>query len=588
MQRSTIVGRSSKTVVIDAMADAQAHRASSVISNTDEMYRVLTQAAAIVREQAGIPSGPIASVALVLGSGLGKFSDRIDAKTSVHYTSIPGMPIPSVSGHAGTLFIGTVGTTRVMCFSGRVHAYEDYLSVQLQFAVRLAALCGVSSVVLTNAAGGCQTAMKHGDVMLITETISLHARSFLAETCSDARYGSFAGGDTCDNGGFRPNAVLMQHMRDTAEAVNMRLPEGVYCISTGPTYETHTEVAAGMQFVSPGVRFIDAFGMSTVPEAMAAMAMGLSFVSLSLISNLAAGIEEGELKHDDVTTVANMSGPKFEGFMHAALLNWPKMPSPGLPLHSASNCLPIAPLPITLNSDLHTKIVHALRSICSSSSVSNAVFLTSQPLSGQHPLPQCFSNAAMMGLSVTASICGDSLVLCSPLNFGVLDEEAVFFTSALCSLGVRSLLHCVACSSRCAPSSLTYAIVTQSITVASSVSGQSDFLDAAALRQLSALGECAPRPVFYFSSPGPLSPTDAEVRLMAPAGACYGNTSLAIAYAAQAAGVVVAVIACDSTSASAESSIHQFCKVSAALASDEKVGKSSADWPEGLTYVTPR
>jgi purine nucleoside phosphorylase len=368
----------------------------------------------------------------------------------------------------------------------------------------------------------------------------------------------------------------------------MRLPEGVYCISTGPTYETHTEVAAGMQFVSPGVRFIDAFGMSTVPEAMAAKAMGLSFVSLSLISNLAAGIEEGELKHDDVTSVANMSGPKFEGFMHSALLNWPQLPPPHLPLPSDSKCLSIAPQPITLDSDLHSRIVDALRHICASSSVSNAVFLTSQPLSGQHPLPQCFSKAAMMGLSVTAGICGRTLVLCSPLNFAILDEEAVLFTSALCALGVRCLLHCVDCSSRCALSAPTYAVVSQSITVGSSVSGQNDFVDVAALHQLSALGQCQPHPVFYLSTPGPLSATDAEVRLMAPAGALYGNTSLAVAYAAQAAGVVVAVIACDTTSACVDSSIEQFSKVCAALADDEKVGKSDVGWPEGLSYVTPR
>ena len=569
------------------MADAHTQSSSSLISNTDEMHRVLSQAAAIVRDKTGIPSGPVASVALVLGSGLGKFSDRIEDKISVDYTSIPGMPIPAVSGHAGKLFIGTVGSTRVMCFSGRVHAYEDYRCVQLQFAVRLAACCGVSSVVLTNAAGGCQAGMQHGDVMLITETISLHARSFLAETCADPRFGSFSGGDLCNQGAFRPHAGLMQHMRDTAKSVDMRLPEGVYCISTGPTYESHTEVAAGMQYASPGVRFIDAFGMSTVPEAMAAAAMGLSFVSLSLISNLAAGIEEGELKHDDVTTVANMSGPKFEGFMHRALLNWPQLPPPHLPAPSASKCLPIAPQSITLDCHLHSSIVDALRRISGSSSVRHVVFLISQPLSGQQLLPQCFSNAAMMGLSVSASICSDTLILCSPLNFTILDEEAVLFTSALCCVGMRSLLHCVSCSPRCAPPSV-YAVVSQSITAASSLSGQCDFIDAVALHQLTALGQCQPSAVFYFSSPGPLSPTDAEVRLMAPAGALFGNSSLALAYAAQPAGVVVAVLACDASLASADSSIFQLCKASAALVDVEHAGKTFSGWSESLSYVTPR
>jgi purine-nucleoside phosphorylase len=569
------------------MADGLAQRPSSFISNTDEMHGALTQAAAIVRQTCGIPSGPVASVALVLGSGLGKFSDRIEQKLSIDYTSIPGMPIPAVSGHAGTLVIGSIGSTRVMCFSGRVHAYEDYRCVQLQFAVRLAALCGVASVVLTNAAGGCQSGMQHGDVMLITETISLHARSFLAETCADPRFGSFSGGDVRDQGAFRPHAGLMQHMRDTANAVDMRLPEGVYCISTGPTYETHTEVAAGMQYVSPGVRFIDAFGMSTVPEAMAASAMGLSFVSLSLISNLAAGIEEGELKHDDVTTVANMSGPKFEGFMHRALLNWPQLPPPHLPAHSASKCLTIAPQPITLDIHLHSSIVDTLRRIAGSSSMRNAVFLISQPLGGQQPLPQCFSNAAMMGLSVSASMCADTLILCSPLNFAILDEEAVLFVSALCCVGMQSMLHCVECSSRCSPPS-SYAVVSQSITAASSLSGQSNFTDTADLHQITALGECQPNPAFYFSTPGPLSPTDAEVRLMAPVGALFGNSSLALAYAAQQAGVIVAVIACDATLATADNSIHQLCKASASLVDVEHARKSFGSWIDGLSYVTPR
>lgn len=568
------------------MADGHAQRSLSFISNTDEMHGALTQAAAIVRQTSDILSGPVASVALVLGSGLGKFSDRIEHKLSIDYTSIPGMPIPAVSGHAGKLVIGSIGSTRVMCFSGRVHAYEDYRCVQLQFAVRLAALCGVSSVVLTNAAGGCQAGMQHGDVMLITETISLHARSFLAETCADPRFGSFSRGEVCEQGAFRPHAGLMQHMRDTAKAVDMRLPEGVYCISTGPTYETHTEVAAGMQYVSPGVRFIDAFGMSTVPEAMAASAMGLSFVSLSLISNLAAGIEEGELKHDDVTTVANMSGPKFEAFMHSALLNWPSLPPPQLPPPSASKCLPIAPQPIMLDSHLHASIVGTLRHISGSSSLRSAVLLISQPLVGQQPLPQCFSNAAMMGLSVSASMCADTLILCSPLNFAILDEEAVLFISALCCVGVQSVLHCVDCSSRCSPSA-TYAVVSQSITAASSLSGQSDFVDTAVLHQLTALGECQPHPAFYFSSPGPLSPTDAEVRLMAPAGALFGNASLALAYAAQQAGVVVAVVACDANRARLDSSIPQLCKASAALIGVGHSGKTLAGWTEGVSYVTP-
>ena len=109
------------------------------------------------------------------------------------------------------------------------------------------------------------------------------------------------------------------------------------------------------------------------------------------------------------------------------------------------------------------------------------------------------------------------------------------------------------------------------------------------LQQLAALGKCQPSSVFYFSSPGPLSPTDAEVRLMAPASACYGNTSLALAYAAQGAGVVVAVIACDAISAVTESSIEQMCRASSALADAEKVRrKPFVVWPEGLSFVTPR
>lgn len=114
-------------------------------------------------------------------------------------------------------------------------------------------------------------------------------------------------------------------------------------------------------------------------------------------------------------------------------------------------------------------------------------------------------------------------------------------------------------------------------------------MDAAALHQLTALGECLPHPVFYLSVPGPLSPTDAELRLMAPAGAYYGNSSLALAYAAQQAGIIIAVIACDPKVASADCSLQQMCKAAASLGDVDTDRKMPiVGWNEGLSYVTPR
>lgn len=239
---------------------------------------------------------PVPDVAIVLGSGLGAFADALTSSTTVPYAEIPHWPPSGVVGHAGTLVAGTLQGRRVLALSGRVHFYEGHDLSTVTFATRVMGRLGVRVLVLTNAAGGINTAFESGVLMLITDHINLQGTNPLIGQ-NDDRFGRRFP-DMSDVYSKR----LQRLAAAVASARGIRLERGIYVAVTGPSYETPAEIRA---FRILGA---DAVGMSTVPEAIVARHMGIEVLGLSCISNMAAGILPRPLTEEEVIeTTAKVS-----------------------------------------------------------------------------------------------------------------------------------------------------------------------------------------------------------------------------------------------------------------------------------------
>ncbi|HEY8418319.1 MAG TPA: purine-nucleoside phosphorylase [Limnochordales bacterium] len=248
-----------------------------------ELERVRKAAAHLAQRVAVRPR-----VGLILGSGLGLLADQIEGAVSFPYAEIPHFPSSTVPGHRGRLVAGRLAGTPVWAMQGRVHFYEGYSMADVVRPVRVLRELGVTTLIVTNAAGGLNPAFTPGDLMLIADHINLFGTNPLIGPNEEA---------------FGPRFPDMTNaydpeLRGLARAVageeGLQLQEGVYLGLSGPTYETPAEIRA---FRTLGA---DAVGMSTVPEVIAARHMGMRVLGISCITNLAAGISPRPLSHDEV------------------------------------------------------------------------------------------------------------------------------------------------------------------------------------------------------------------------------------------------------------------------------------------------
>lgn len=238
-------------------------------------------------------------VALVLGSGLGGFAENIKIETEISYSDIPGFPVSTVPGHAGKFIFGYLGDKKIVCMKGRIHFYEGYNISDVVLPARLMKMLGAKILFLTNAAGGLGEGFGAGDLMLITDHISIFAPNPLI-------------GPNLDELGPRfpdMSNVYKKDLQDVIRAVakenGIDLKEGVYCQCTGPSFESPAEIR---MLAKLGV---SAVGMSTVNEAIAANHMGMRICGVSCISNLAAGISGEPLSHEEVQEAADKAAPLF-------------------------------------------------------------------------------------------------------------------------------------------------------------------------------------------------------------------------------------------------------------------------------------
>ncbi|MFZ5965820.1 MAG: purine-nucleoside phosphorylase [Bacillota bacterium] len=259
------------------------------------MIDKIIQAAEYIQEK--VSNKP--EIGLILGSGLGMLADEIMDAITIDYHDIPNFPISTVKGHAGRLVIGKLEGKNVIAMQGRFHYYEGYGMTDVTFPVRVMKQLGVELLVVTNAAGGVNQTFKPGDLMIIKDHINWAFDNPLIGP-NDERLGPRFP-DTSQI--YDKTYIDMIHRVGKEEDIH--LVEGVYMMLTGPTYETPAEIKMA--------RFLgaDAVGMSTVPEVLVAAHSGMKVIGVSCITNMAAGILDQPLNHQEVIETAELVRTSF-------------------------------------------------------------------------------------------------------------------------------------------------------------------------------------------------------------------------------------------------------------------------------------
>lgn len=249
-------------------------------------------------------------IAVILGSGLGPLADSLEQPATIDYRDIPGFPETTVTGHAGKIVCGSIGGRQVLAMKGRFHYYEGYDISQVVFHIRVFKLMGISSLIVTNAAGGINTSFKPGDLMLITDHISFFAPSPLRGRNPDEFGTRFP--DMCD----AYDKGLIEYADKIGKDIGIDLRKGVYAFAQGPMYETPAEIRALRALGA------DAVGMSTVPEVITARHCGMKVLGISCIANMAAGILEQKLDHVEVVETAKRVEKVFTRLVSDIIAGW--------------------------------------------------------------------------------------------------------------------------------------------------------------------------------------------------------------------------------------------------------------------------
>ena len=232
-------------------------------------------------------------IAVVLGSGLGGFADDFEESVAIPYEDIPGFVRSTAQGHAGRLVVGKIDSVPVLAMQGRGHYYEGYSLEEVTFPVRTFGLLGVKTLVLTNAAGGINVQLTQGALMVISDHLNLMGVNPL-RGANDERFGPRFPDMSAV---YSPE--LQELVVDEAKAIGVEVRRGIYGALSGPSYETPSEIHLLRNLGA------DAVGMSTVPEAIVARHMGLEVLGISCITNMAAGISDAPINHEEVMETGN-------------------------------------------------------------------------------------------------------------------------------------------------------------------------------------------------------------------------------------------------------------------------------------------
>ena len=250
----------------------------------------------------------VPKAALVLGSGRGGFTEKLDSIVcEIPYSDIPGFPVSTVSGHAGKFIMGYVEGVPLICMSGRVHYYEGYAPEEVVLPLRVMHALGAEFLFLTNAAGGISSDLKPGSLVLLCDHISLFIPNpLIGENDPDE-------GERFPDMSEVYDPKLRELVEKAASEADVRLESGVYCQLSGPSYETPAEIRLLQRLGA------DVVGMSTVMEAITAHHAGMKVCAISFVSNMAAGINTHALSHEEVKEAGIQAAPRFTRLVRAAI-----------------------------------------------------------------------------------------------------------------------------------------------------------------------------------------------------------------------------------------------------------------------------
>lgn len=240
---------------------------------------------------------------IILGSGLGGLAEKIEQPTIIKYSAIPNLPVSTVEGHAGQLVIGKLGGKTVIAMQGRFHYYEGYPLMDVTFPVRVLISLGIDKLIITNAAGGVNKSFSPGDLMIIKDHINFTGQNPLIGINLKEKGPRFV------DMSYAYDRELIEIAKKAGNDLGIDLKEGVYMWFTGPTYETPSEIKLA------GILGADAVGMSTVPEVIVANHEGIKVLGISCITNMAAGILDKALNHEEVVETSLKVKDKFENLI---------------------------------------------------------------------------------------------------------------------------------------------------------------------------------------------------------------------------------------------------------------------------------
>jgi purine-nucleoside phosphorylase len=248
------------------------------------LYERAEHAARVIRARTKLEP----RIAIVLGSGLGSFADEFDEAVGIPYSEIPGFKQSTVAGHAGQLVVGSLDSVPLVAMQGRVHFYEGYSLEEVTFPIRTFKLLGVKTLILTNASGGINVELGQGALMVISDHVNLMGDNPLRGP-NDDRFGPRFPDMTSVY-----ERDLQEFVIQEAKAIGVEVRRGIYGALSGPSYETPAEIHLLRNLGA------DAVGMSTVPEAIVARHMGVEVLGISCITNMAVGISDEPINHEDV------------------------------------------------------------------------------------------------------------------------------------------------------------------------------------------------------------------------------------------------------------------------------------------------
>lgn len=247
---------------------------------------------------------------VILGSGLGSFTDEMRVKFTLPYNEIPNFPVSTVQGHKGALVFGTIGDKKVVAMQGRFHFYEGYSMTEVTFPVRVMKFLGVEKLVVSNASGGVNPSYKVGSVVMITDHINMTPEHPLRGK-NDERFGP-----RFVNMSEPYSRKMIAKATELAKELNIEVHEGIYLGLQGPTFETLAE------YKMVKILGADCVGMSTVPEVIVARHMDLETFGISVITDMGNEESIGTISHDEVLEAAKEAEPKVRSLIKELILKY--------------------------------------------------------------------------------------------------------------------------------------------------------------------------------------------------------------------------------------------------------------------------